>query len=84
MTTLQILGTGCPKCAALTAVTEQAARALGLASRLEKVTSIAEITKLGVMLTPALVVDGVVKCAGRVPTFEQVRALLAPTAPSAS
>ncbi len=78
MTTLQILGTGCPKCVALTAVTEQAARALGLAYRLEKVTSIAEITRMGVMLTPALVVDGVVKCAGRVPTLDQVRAMLAP------
>jgi small redox-active disulfide protein 2 len=81
MTTLEILGTGCAKCLALAAVTEEAARALGLAYRLGKVTSIAEITKRGVMITPALVVDGVVKCAGRVPTLEQVKALLAPAPP---
>jgi len=82
MTTLQILDTGCPKCVARTAVAEQAAKALGLAYRLEKVTSIAEIARMGVLLTPALGVDGVVKCSGRVPTLEQVQALLAPAPPS--
>jgi protein-disulfide isomerase len=56
--------------------TEEAAQALGLDYTLEKVTSALEITKLGVMVTPALVVDGEVKVAGRVPTAEAIKKML--------
>ena len=55
---LQILGTGCAKCKALTQATEQAAQALGLPYELEKVTDLNQIMSFGVMLTPALAVDG--------------------------
>jgi small redox-active disulfide protein 2 len=55
---LQILGTGCAKCKALTTATEQAAQTLGLQYELEKITDINQIRSFGVMLTPALVVDG--------------------------
>ena len=63
---MQILGMGCAKCEMLARHAEEAAQALGLEYTLEKVTNALEIVKLGVMTTPALVVDGEVKCAGRV------------------
>lgn len=77
MKKLQILGTGCPKCRMLTDHTEQAARALGLEYTLEKVTDINDIIAFGVMATPALVVDGEIKVAGRVPTADAIKPLLA-------
>jgi small redox-active disulfide protein 2 len=77
MKRIQILGTGCPKCKALAESAEAAAKALGIEYTLEKVTDLTEIMKFGVMLTPALVVDGQVKAAGKVPSAEELRALLA-------
>ena len=76
MKKLQILGTGCPKCQKLTENTKAAAEALGIAYTLEKVTQIDQIMKFGVMFTPALVVDGVVKVSGKVPDTEAIKALL--------
>jgi small redox-active disulfide protein 2 len=76
MKKLQILGTGCAKCRMLTDHTEQAARALGLEYTLEKVTDINDIIAFGIMATPALVVDGEIKVAGRVPTAEALKPLL--------
>jgi small redox-active disulfide protein 2 len=76
MKKLQILGTGCAKCRMLTDHTEQAARALGLEYTLEKVTDIDDIIAFGVVATPALVVDGEIRVAGRVPTAEALKPLL--------
>jgi small redox-active disulfide protein 2 len=73
---LQILGTGCAKCHALTQATEQAARALGVPYELEKVTDLNRIMSFGVMMTPALVVDGKVKLSGKVPTVDELKKLL--------
>jgi len=73
---LQILGTGCPKCKKLAENAEAAAKALGLTYELVKVTDINEIIKFGVMMTPALVVDGMVKVVGKVPDVEAVKAML--------
>ena len=77
MKKLQILGTGCAKCANLAAATEQAAKTLGIDYELEKVTELNKIMTFGVMMTPALVVDGKVKLAGRVPSVEEIKKLLA-------
>jgi small redox-active disulfide protein 2 len=77
MKKLQILGTGCKKCMTLAETAETAAKSLGLAYALEKVTNLKDIASFGVMVTPALVVDGVVKTAGRVPTLEEAKKLLA-------
>jgi len=74
--TLQILGTGCPKCKKLAEVTEEAAKALGLQYELVKITDIKEIMRFGVMMTPALAVDGQVKVYGRIPSLEEVKNLL--------
>lgn len=76
MKTLQILGTGCAKCANLAALTERAATSLGLEFQIEKVTELSRIMTFGVMTTPALVVDGKVKVAGRVPSLEDLKKLL--------
>ena len=77
MKKLQILGTGCAKCQKLTEHTEAAAKELGLAYELEKVKDIAQIMAFGVMMTPALAVDGVVKVSGKVPSVDEIKKLLA-------
>jgi len=73
---IQILGTGCPKCKKLAEVAETAARELGVDYELVKVTDIRQIMAFGVMLTPALAVDGQVKCAGKVPSVQEIKDML--------
>jgi small redox-active disulfide protein 2 len=77
MKKLQILGMGCPKCRKLTEQTETAAKALGIEYQLEKVTDINQIMSFGVMMTPALAVDGVVKVAGKIPSVDELKTFLA-------
>ena len=77
MKKLQILGTGCAKCTRLAEATEHAAQSLGLPYEIEKVTEIQRIMSFGVMMTPALVVDGVVKVSGKVPSPEEIQKMLA-------
>ena len=76
MKKIQILGTGCPKCKKLAENAEAAAKAVGIEYTLEKVTNINEIMRFGVMMTPALAVDGVVKVVGKVPDPETIKAML--------
>ncbi len=73
---IQILGTGCPKCHKLAETAAQAADDLGLDYELIKVTSINDIMTFGVMITPALAVDGEVKVVGKVPSVDEIKALL--------
>lgn len=70
---VQILGTGCAKCVKLTQNAEEAVKQAGVAADIEKVTDINKIMEFGVMMTPALVVDGVVKVTGRVPKVEEIK-----------
>jgi small redox-active disulfide protein 2 len=77
MKKLQILGSGCAQCNELAERTQAAAAALGLEYGIEKVSDLKEIMGFGVMRTPALVVDGAVKVAGRVPSVDEIKALLA-------
>lgn len=74
---LQILGTGCARCQRLTAQTEAAAQAAGIEYELEKVMDINQIMQFGVLMTPALAVDGEVVVAGRVPSVEELKGMLA-------
>jgi small redox-active disulfide protein 2 len=76
MVKIQVLGTGCPKCRNMAETAENAAVQLGLDYEIEKVTDLNEIMDFGVMMTPALAVNGVVKIAGKVPSPEDMRALL--------
>jgi len=73
MKKIQILGTGCPKCKKLAENVEAAAKALDLEYEFEKVTDINAILSLGVVIPPALVIDGEVKVAGRVPPVEEIK-----------
>jgi len=73
---LQILGTGCPKCKKLAENAEAAAQALELDCEIEKVTDINEIMKFGVMMTPALAIDGQVKVVGKVPGPDEIKQML--------
>ncbi len=75
---LQILGTGCTKCNHLAASVEASARRLGLDYEMEKVTDFMRFADFGVMVTPALVVDGNLKVAGRVPKEAELDRLLTP------
>ncbi len=73
---IQILGTGCPKCKQLAQNAEEAIRELGLDAEVEKITQINDIMKFGVMMTPALAVDGQIKSVGKVPNVDQVKEML--------
>jgi small redox-active disulfide protein 2 len=77
MKKIQILGPGCPKCKKLAENVQAAAKELGLEFELEKVSDIKEIMQFGIMLTPALVVDGKVKVVGKVPSPEEIKPMLA-------
>ena len=72
MKKIQILGTGCPKCKLLYANAQAAVQSTGIEAQIEKVEKIVDIMKFGVMTTPALVVDGTVKSAGKVLSPEEV------------
>ena len=74
--TIQILGTGCPKCQALEANAKAAVAKAGLDAQVEKVTDIDKIGEMGVMVTPALAVDGTVKKAGKVLSVDEIVALV--------
>lgn len=73
MKRLQILGGGCPNCKKLAAQTEKAAKELGIEYEILKVTDINEIMSFGVIATPCLVVDGIVKVCGKIPPVEEIK-----------
>jgi len=76
MKRIQILGTGCPKCKKLTENIRAAADELGIEYEIEKVTDISEMMRFGVMVTPALAVDGQVKVVGKVPGVDKIKKTL--------
>lgn len=76
MIRIQILGTGCPKCKTLFANAEAAVKAAGVEAVVEKVEDIQQIVKLGVMMTPGVVVDGKVASSGKVLSVDEIAALL--------
>lgn len=73
---IQVLGTGCAKCKKMEEVAKAAAEDTYDDYKLEKVTDITKIIELGVMTTPALLIDGQLKVSGRVPSVEEVRKIL--------
>jgi small redox-active disulfide protein 2 len=77
---IQILGTGCAKCKKLYAEAEKAIGSSGVTAELEKVEKIDEIMKFGVMMTPALVIDGEVKASGRVAPAAEIASWIATAA----
>jgi small redox-active disulfide protein 2 len=73
---IEVLGTGCAKCNALEASVRQTAEKLGLEYELTHVTEIAKFASYGVMMTPALVVNGEVKASGKVPSEAELKTIL--------
>ena len=65
---IQICGPGCANCAKAEEVIRGAVEAAGVEAEVEKVTDFAEMAKLGVLSTPAVIIDGEVKCVGKVPS----------------
>jgi len=76
MKEIKVLGPGCAKCRQLKEQTEKAVKELGLDCQVEKVTDIQQITSYGVMMTPALVVDGQVKVTGKIPSLDDLKKML--------
>jgi len=76
MKLVQILGTGCAKCDKLKHNAEEAVKLAGVEATVEKITDINVITGFGVMMTPALAIDGEVKLVGKVPSPEDIAKLL--------
>ncbi len=77
MKLIQVLGTGCAKCTKLKENTEQAVTELGVEATIEKIEDINVITGFGVMMTPALVIDGEVKLVGKLASPDEIKSLLA-------
>ncbi len=76
MKKLQVLGPGCSKCMELAKRTEEAAKAVGGDYKVEKVSDLQKIMAFGVMMTPALVVDGEVKVVGQVPSVDEIKKII--------
>jgi small redox-active disulfide protein 2 len=73
MKKIEILGMGCPKCNQLEERAKEAVKALEIEAEVVKIKDVKTISNYGVMITPALVVDGVVKVAGKVPKVEEIK-----------
>lgn len=73
---IQILGPGCAKCTKLMDTATSAAKELGIACEFEKISDVNQIMAFGVMMTPALVVNGEVKSVGKVPSLEDMKKIL--------
>jgi len=71
-----VIGPGCAKCKTLAQFTEQAVKELGVAAEINKVTDLKQIMALGVMMTPALAVNGNIKVTGKVPSVPEIKAIL--------
>lgn len=76
---IEILGMGCPKCRKTKENIQAALADLGKEAELAEVKNLKEIVGYGVMMTPAVVIDGQVRLSGRVPSVEQVKSLLEET-----
>ena len=70
---IKVLGPGCPKCRQTEEIVKQAVAEEGIAANIEKVTDIMKIAGYGVFGTPAVIVDGEVKCVGKIPKKEDIK-----------
>ncbi len=73
---IQVMGPGCAKCNQLAENAETAAKAIGVEYEIIKISDFNEMMKFGVMMTPALAIDGDVKCVGKVPTVDEIKTML--------
>lgn len=73
---VKILGSGCMKCKKLYENTKKAIDGLDIDADVEKVEDMNQIISFGVMMTPALVIDGKIKCEGRVPGVDEIKGMV--------
>ena len=73
---IQILGTGCPKCVETLKNAETAIQETGIDAEIVKITQLNDIMNFGVMMTPALAIDGDVKISGKIPTVEDIKKII--------
>jgi len=73
---IEVLGTGCSKCKAAEKVVRKVVEESGKNVEIVKVEDLQEIVNRGVMMTPAIVVDGIVKITGHVPSKDEIKQLL--------
>jgi small redox-active disulfide protein 2 len=73
---IEILGTGCAKCKATEKIVKQAVEELGIQAEIVKVEDLQDIVDRGVMMTPAVVVDGEVKIVGHTPTVDEIKKII--------
>lgn len=69
---IKILGSGCKKCAQVKEMVDQVIKEQGIDAFTTKVEDVQEIIKMGVMMTPAVVINGEVKCSGKIPSKEEI------------
>jgi small redox-active disulfide protein 2 len=77
MLTVKVLGPGCANCARLKATAVEALENLAVEATLEYITDRTQFSKYGLLMTPGLVLDDKLVCAGRVPSVSEVTALIA-------
>jgi small redox-active disulfide protein 2 len=70
---IKVLGPGCPKCEATATSVKEVIAETGVDAQIEKITDVMEIAKHGVFMTPSLVIDGEVKCVGRIPEKAEIK-----------
>ncbi len=73
---IKVLGPGCPKCHETEKLVREAVAEAGAAAQVTKVSDFQEMARLGVFATPAVVVDGAIKCSGKVPSKKEILAWL--------
>ena len=76
MVKIEVLGTGCAKCSRMSANVQEAVNELGVEAEVVQVKDIHAIADRGVMLTPALIVDGVLRAEGRIPCVEEIKEMI--------
>ena len=74
---IKVLGPGCPRCNQTEDNVKEALREMGMDAKVEKVKGALEIARHGVLTTPAVVIDGEVKCVGKVPDKEEIKTWIA-------
>lgn len=74
---IKVLGPGCPKCQQTEKTVKEAVAEAGVDAKVDKVMNLLEIAKYGVFGTPAVVVDGQVKCVGKIPTKDEIKKWIA-------
>lgn len=73
---IEIAGPGCPRCKATERNVKEAVKQLGIQAEIVHLYDIAEVTKRGIMFTPAVIVDGQVKISGKIPTVDEIKEVL--------